>query len=296
MRAAKPKVVRVISIQSDDRQHDARGEAPVHVGAGDRADAVGVADRHGRRLVGRGRIAQRALDEEVHDGDGDVGEQQRRDRLVDAAIVAQPAGEADPDAADQHRRQRHDRQRRRHGGTPPVTSGMATAAAAKPPSTSAPSAADHGQADARRNGEGEAGEDQRRRALQRVLDREGTSRSRRSRSGRRTSIGDLAEHEQEEREDARADATSAPTGMTTASIMRDACTVEPRVAGTGWRRRYCTVIATRRLSDGPHRSAHRRRRAGALPLAGRQLHASPLEASGRREIAPSRPTDQVIEP
>ena len=189
------------------------------IGAGDRADAVGIADRHGRRLVGRGRIAQRALDEEVHDGDGDVGEQQRGDRLVDAAIVPQPAGEADPDRADQHRRDRHDRQADDRPASRRVTSGMAIAAAEKPPSTSAPSAADHGQADARGNGEGKPGQDQRRGALQRVLDGEGRAEAAgpdQAEEGRPATCRAASR----KIEKSTADATSAPTGMTTASIMR----------------------------------------------------------------------------
>ena len=104
MRAAKPNVVRFISTQSSDREHDADGEAPMHVECRESlptmfASPIGVVDG----LLGLAGIAQRALDEEVHDGDGDVGEQQAGDRLVDAAIVAQHADEADPDAADGRR-------------------------------------------------------------------------------------------------------------------------------------------------------------------------------------------------
>ena len=57
-------------------------------------------------LFGLLGIAERAFNEEVHDRDGDVVEQQARDRLVDAAIVAQHADEADPDRTDQDRGQR----------------------------------------------------------------------------------------------------------------------------------------------------------------------------------------------
>ncbi len=49
-------------------------------------------------LLGLAGIAERAFDEEVHDRDGDVGQQQARDGLVDAAVVAEHADEADPDA------------------------------------------------------------------------------------------------------------------------------------------------------------------------------------------------------
>ena len=89
-----------------DGEHDADGEAPMHVGAGDFADHIGVADRLGRGLVGVARVAQHAFDEEVHDGDADIGQQQRRNGLVDAARVAQIAGDADPDRADRDRRRR----------------------------------------------------------------------------------------------------------------------------------------------------------------------------------------------
>ena len=102
-------------VQNDGEQNADR-EAPVHVGTGDRADHVVVADREGRGLVGGAWIAQRAFDEEVHDGDGDVGQKQRGDRLVDAALVAQVAGEPDPDGAgrdggQRHHGQQHDRRR-----------------------------------------------------------------------------------------------------------------------------------------------------------------------------------------
>ena len=76
-------------------------EAPMDLGAGNRSDHIGLAERLGRRLVRVGEVAQRALDEEVHDRDADIGQQQRGDRLVDAARIAQEAGEADPEAADQ---------------------------------------------------------------------------------------------------------------------------------------------------------------------------------------------------
>ena len=75
-------------------------------------------------------IAQRALDEEVHDRDADVGQQQRRDRFVDAARVAEIARDRDPDRRRRRRRPRrswmsrvdkrrhdaHHRNRHRRGG------------------------------------------------------------------------------------------------------------------------------------------------------------------------------------
>ena len=79
-----------------------------------------------------------AFDQVVEDGDADIGEQQRGDGLVDAALVAQRAGEGDPG-------------RRPPACRPPpctscTTSGGATfatgrpaAIAASPPMTNAPS-------------------------------------------------------------------------------------------------------------------------------------------------------------
>ena len=79
-----------------------------------------------------------ALDEMVHDRDGDVGQQQAGDRLVDAAVVAQRAGQrrsrAPPTSAPASAMAS---QHARAAAAP--SSGTATAAAARPPSTSAPS-------------------------------------------------------------------------------------------------------------------------------------------------------------
>jgi hypothetical protein len=90
IRAAKPNLVR----SSAPRQH--RGPRCRRRGPSGRRCRgwcrcmLAVADRRCRGLVGARRIAQRALDEEVHDRDGDIEQQQARDRLVDAAIVTQP--------------------------------------------------------------------------------------------------------------------------------------------------------------------------------------------------------------
>ena len=81
---------------------DAENQPPVNVGAGDAPDHVGGADLAGRGFVERGRVAHRPFDEMVEDGDGDVDQQQARDRLVDAAVVAQAAGKRDPRAARSH--------------------------------------------------------------------------------------------------------------------------------------------------------------------------------------------------
>src|SRR5438067_539727 len=54
-----------------------------------------------------GGIAERPLDQLVEHRDRDVGQEQARDRLVDAPVVAQGPGEADPGPADRHGARRH---------------------------------------------------------------------------------------------------------------------------------------------------------------------------------------------
>ena len=156
-----------------DAEQDADREAPMDVGARNFADHVGVAERLGRWLVGVRDVAQHALDEEVHDRDADVGQQQRRDRLVDAPRVAQEAGESDPEGADDHGEHRHDREcdeRRRDADHRDRDSGGGKAAKHE-----RALAADHDEAKTRGNRHRERGQDERRRALQRVLEREGRS-------------------------------------------------------------------------------------------------------------------------
>ena len=87
----------------EDAAQDAGHEAPVHVHARDVADAERVVDCGGRRLVQARRVAQRSLDDLVHQGDGDIGHQQAGDRLVHPAILPERADRADPDAADDRR-------------------------------------------------------------------------------------------------------------------------------------------------------------------------------------------------
>src|SRR5581483_3930978 len=71
---------------------NAEYQAPMNVSAGNGADHVGIANWKGRRLVEAGWIAQRPFDEVVHQSDGNVSEQQARDRLVDAASLTQATG------------------------------------------------------------------------------------------------------------------------------------------------------------------------------------------------------------
>jgi hypothetical protein len=79
--------------------HDADHETPVHVGAADAADQQPVVQRIGRWLVQARRIAQRPFDQVLEDADGDVGQQQAADGFVDAAVLAQPPREHDPQRA-----------------------------------------------------------------------------------------------------------------------------------------------------------------------------------------------------
>ena len=92
-------------------------------------------ERARRRLVQRRRVAQRPFDELLEERDRGVGEQQARDRLVDAAVLAQRAGQRDPGArrppspathtqrgADDVAGQRHRIRQRRRRRAPPSTS------------------------------------------------------------------------------------------------------------------------------------------------------------------------------
>ncbi len=153
-----------------DAEDDAGGEPPVHVRAGEGADHVGVADGKGRGLVGRTRIAQGALDEEVHDGDGDVGEEQRGDRLVDAPRMPQIARKADPQCADEDRRRSHHGEQHEFRRDPDQRQSDRRCAEARQHQRTL--TAYHDQADARRDGHRQRRQDERRSALQRVLQRE----------------------------------------------------------------------------------------------------------------------------
>jgi hypothetical protein len=148
---------------------DAERQAPMHVGARNCPDHVGVADRPGRRLVETRWIAQRSLDEMVHQRDGDVGEQQAGDRLVDAAPLAQRAGQRDPESTHRHRRHGHgelDHERRSARGGNAGRGGRDAAHDQRA------LVADDDEAEPCRQRRAERGEDKRRGARQRVLPRE----------------------------------------------------------------------------------------------------------------------------
>ena len=118
------------------------------------------------RLAG---IAQRALDEVVEHGDGDIGEEQARDRLVHAAVLPERAGQRDPEPARDHPRDGHrqlDCHRRRAGQEMPGDGGGEAAEHERP------FAADHHQPGLRGHRDAERGQDERGRARQRVLPRE----------------------------------------------------------------------------------------------------------------------------
>ena len=81
-----------------------------------------------RRLVEACRIAHRPLDQVVEQGERDIDQQQAGDRLVDAALVTQRAGQRDPQrrrrscrraaiaSCTTERRRIRQQQRRRSGG------------------------------------------------------------------------------------------------------------------------------------------------------------------------------------
>ena len=113
------------------------------------------------RLAG---IAQRPFDEVVHQRDGDIGHEQAGDRLVDAAIVAQRADRADPDAAGEHAGERHQRRCRRQPGAP--ASARADRRRREAAEHDRALAADDDEAEPRRQGDAERREEQRRGARQ----------------------------------------------------------------------------------------------------------------------------------
>ena len=97
MRSAKPYVVWRTSTYTTTQKTMPKPSPQCTSRPGRLTEHVRLADGGGRRLVQARRIAQRPLDEVVEERDRDVGEQQARDRLVDAAVLAQRAGERDPE-------------------------------------------------------------------------------------------------------------------------------------------------------------------------------------------------------
>ena len=170
-----------------------------------------------RRLVERGRVAQRAFDQMVHQRDGDIGQQQAGDGLVDGAVVAQRS------------RRRRSRCRRRpcrrcpsatmptKDGAPATRDGHRRGGDAAEHERAL--AADDDEAEPRRQRDAERREQQRRGALQRVLDREPASRSRRATSARRAATGDLPSSAMKTLNSAMP-TISAASGMTKASARR----------------------------------------------------------------------------
>src|SRR5436190_2571232 len=150
----------------DDAPDDAEDKAPVDVHAWDQTDHVALAHVPARRSVEDERIAHWAAHEVVHQGDGDIVEKKTADRLVDAPVIAQAAGETDPEPARRHTSEHHrgdDRpvrsarkdRRDRYGGERSDDQGAL--------------GADHDEPEPSRQGGTERGEHQRRRPLQRVL-------------------------------------------------------------------------------------------------------------------------------
>jgi hypothetical protein len=138
----------------------------VHVRAGDAADEEALLEREGRGLVEAGGVAQRPFHQVLEEADGDVGEQQAADGLVDSRATGadQPASASHRAPASAPARQHQqrareaaerERMRQRRRGQPSQHQGAF--------------AADDGEAGAGRNRDAQGGEHQRRGALQRVL-------------------------------------------------------------------------------------------------------------------------------
>jgi hypothetical protein len=141
----------------------------VDVEARELAQHVDVANRGGRGLVEARRIAQRTLDDVVEDGDGDIGEEQARDRLVHAAVLPERAGQRDPETARDHPRDGH-RQLDCHRW--PAREQMPGDGGGEAAEHECPFAADHHQPGLCGHRDAKRGQDERGRARQRVLPRE----------------------------------------------------------------------------------------------------------------------------
>ena len=134
--------------------------------ARDFADLIGVWQRGSRWLVQALRIAQRSFDQMVHDRDGDVGQKQTGNGLVDAAPMPQRTDRADPQAADQGGRQRHDDDGRGPGH---LGQGNDQAAGRQTAERDRALSTDDDQAKLGGQGHAQGGEQQRGRLRQRVL-------------------------------------------------------------------------------------------------------------------------------
>ena len=137
----------------------------MHVHAGDGADAEGRVDGQRGGLVQARRVAQRSLDDLVHERDGDIGQQQARDRLVDAAILPERADAADPERRPTSAAASAISGSTMNAGKP--VSGGATARRRKAAEHDGSLAADDDQPEPRRQRHAERGEQERRRPLQR---------------------------------------------------------------------------------------------------------------------------------
>ena len=153
----------------DHARDDAEDEAPVDAGGRDRADHQALADGPRRGLEHLAEIADGPGDEVVHHGDGDVVQEQRRDRLVDAAPVPERAGHSDPEAATESTGQAHQRDRERWRQSTEVDAGEHGRHA---PDDQRALAADHQQSRARGQRRAERGEHDRRGLGQRLFERE----------------------------------------------------------------------------------------------------------------------------
>ncbi len=196
---------------------DADDEAPVDVDPRQGADAELGRDRRGGGLVEARRVAQRPFHDVVEERDGDVAQEQRGDGLVDPATVAQPAGKADPEPAGERARQRHSREAR-HGRD--AGERRAGRRGSQPAEHEGPFAADDDEPELRRQRHAERGEEEGRRALQRVGDGEGRAEAaapdEAREFGRRVSLQAEEQREGgeacEDREDRQEDGLDPPAG------------------------------------------------------------------------------------
>ncbi len=150
----------------EHRGDDAENKTPVNVGAWNGTDHVDGADLARRGLVEARRITHRPLDQVVEHRERDIDQQQARNRFVDAAILAQGSGQHDPQTTADHARagHRHLHHQRRRGLQRQRCAGGGQRADQK-----SAFAADDDHAELRRQRRAQRGQDQRRRAGQRIL-------------------------------------------------------------------------------------------------------------------------------
>ena len=109
----------------------AKGQPPMHVPPRHIADAQRLIKRCGRWFIQAGRIAQGPLHQMVHQRNGDIGHQQAGNGFIDPAIVPQRPHGPNPERANAHPSQQHDRQRHKGGCARQQNPGITRANAAQ---------------------------------------------------------------------------------------------------------------------------------------------------------------------